>query len=383
MTLILTAAAVSAPAYGIGGKGESGMAKTDSSEVRGFRKYWHSLIYGNVDRTFDRKMDLSFAVAPSYTREGSVGIGGAATALYRLDRTDSLMQPSDISLTGNVSIRGFYTLSVKGNNHFKGNKSSLTYRLAFMQKNLDLWGISYAGCSQNPVSGYTRRQLRLDSDYRYKMLPGFYAGATVNLNYTCALNMSSPEYLEGQGSSYYFTGLGLSLQYDTRDLIVNPSKGIYFLVKEVVYPRFMGTHDRTICATTVIFDAFVPAWKGGVLAFDLYGQLNSRHTPWPLREELGSGGCRMRGYYAGRYIDNSQIAAQVEIRQHIYGRLGCAVWGGAGTVFPSFAEFDPKGILPNYGIGLRFEFKHRMNIRIDYGFGKGTSGLVVQFAEAF
>lgn len=35
------------------------------------------------------------------------------------------------------------------------------------------------------------------------------------------------------------------------------------------------------------------------------------------------------------------------------------------------------------GLGLRFEFKHRMNIRIDYGFGKGTSGLVVQFAEAF
>ena len=33
------------------------------------------------------------------------------------------------------------------------------------------------------------------------------------------------------------------------------------------------------------------------------------------------------------------------------------------------------------GLGLRFEFKHRMNIRIDYGFGKGTSGLVVQFAE--
>lgn len=47
----------------------------------------------------------------------------------------------------------------------------------------------------------------------------------------------------------------------------------------------------------------------------------------------------MRGYYAGRYIDNSQIAAQVEIRQHIYGRLGCAVWGGAGT--PSLFTIKP------------------------------------------
>lgn len=155
------------------------------------------------------------------------------------------------------------------------------------------------------------------------------------------------------------------------------------MAREVIYPKAMSTHDRTVYCATIIFDAFQPLWKGGILAFDLYGQLNSRDIPWTLREELGSGGCRMRGYYAGRYIDCSQVSVQLELRQHIYGRLGCAAWGGAGTVFPSFAGFDPEGILPSYGIGLRFEFKHRMNIRIDYGFGKGTSGLAVQFAEAF
>lgn len=58
--------------------GTADTSRTGPTEVRGFRKYWHSLIYGNVDRTFDKKMDISFAVAPSYTREGSVGIGGAA-----------------------------------------------------------------------------------------------------------------------------------------------------------------------------------------------------------------------------------------------------------------------------------------------------------------
>ena len=149
------------------------------------------------------------------------------------------------------------------------------------------WGVSYEGCSANPVSGYTRQQLRLDTDYRYKMLPGFYLGATLNLNYTRALNMGAPEYLEGQKDSYYFTGLGLSLQYDTRDLIMNPSRGIYFMAREVIYPKVFSTHDRTVWGTTIIFDAFVPAWKGGVVAFDLYGQLNSRDTPWTLREEPG------------------------------------------------------------------------------------------------
>lgn len=56
MILILTAAAVSAPAYGSCGKGEHGRGKADSSEVRGFRKYWHSLIHGNVVGSFIRRM---------------------------------------------------------------------------------------------------------------------------------------------------------------------------------------------------------------------------------------------------------------------------------------------------------------------------------------
>ena len=67
-------------------------------------------------------MDFSFVAAPSYTREASFGIGGAASGLYRLDRTDSIMQPSDISINGNMSVEGMYVINIRGNNNFKGNK---------------------------------------------------------------------------------------------------------------------------------------------------------------------------------------------------------------------------------------------------------------------
>ena len=60
----------------------------DTVKANSFRQYWHNLVYGNVDRTFDRKMDLTFAL---------------------------------------------------------------------MRKNLDCCGVSYEGCSVNPVSGYTRQ----------------------------------------------------------------------------------------------------------------------------------------------------------------------------------------------------------------------------------
>ena len=91
----------------------------------------------------------------------------------------------------------------------------------------------------------------------------------------------------------------------------------------------------------------------------------------------------MRGYYGGRYIDNNMLSAQVEYRQHIYSRLGCAFWVGGASVFPTFSSFDIKDVLPNYGIGLRIELKHNVNGRIDYGFGKGTGGFVFSIGEAF
>lgn len=358
-------------------------AQSDTLKENRLKRYWNSLIHGNVDRTFEKRMDMSYVVAPCYTREGSFGIGGMATGLYRLDRQDSLMQPSNISLSGSATIKGFYSITVNGNTHFRGNRSRLSYLLQFQNKNLDFWGVDYEACAVNPVASYRRQMINWETDYIYKLTPDFHIGAALNLNYTRASHLTRPAYLAGQRSSYFFTGIGLSLQYDTRDFILNPKRGVYLLVREVCYPSWLGTYNKTIYTTTLMFDAYVQAWSGSVLAFDLYGQLNGYDVPWTLREELGGGASRMRGYYAGRYIDNNQLAAQMELRQHVYGRLGCVAWVGGGTVFPSFKRLRMKELLPNYGLGLRLEFKHNVNVRIDYGFGKDTGGFVFQFAEAF
>jgi hypothetical protein len=39
--------------------------------------------------------------------------------------------------------------------------------------------------------------------------------------------------------------------------------------------------------------------------------------------------------------------------------------------------------LPNYGIGYRWEFKKRVNVRLDWGFGKRQMGVIFSINEAF
>lgn len=154
------------------------------------------------------------------------------------------------------------------------------------------------------------------------------------------------------------------------------------MLRQSIFPEQLNDCERTLYRTTLVADLYQKIWQGGVLAMDLFSQINSNNAPWPLREELG-GNQRMRGYYAGRYIDNNIASAQIELRQHLIQRFGCTVWMGGGTVFPTLEEFRVKNILPNYGIGLRWEFKHNVNARIDYGFGKQTGGFVFNIAEAF
>lgn len=344
--------------------------------------YWNRLIYGNIDRTFERTLDISFAAAPSYTREASFGVGGMATGLYRVDRTDSLMPPSDITLVFNASANGFYSLEARGNNYFKGRKTLLSYEIGFTSRHLDFWGISYDACAVNPTIDYIRQRYKIFADYQYKVHENFSVGGILDFSYNKITKIDNPDYLEGQDKSYLAAGLGISLKYDTRDFIPNPKRGVHLVIRQSVFPEIVGNCSKTLYRTNIIADAYKRLWKGSVLALDVFGQFNSDNSPWPLREELG-GNHRMRGYYSGRYIDNNTVSAQVELRQHVYRRWGFTVWVGGGTVFPSLDKFDMNDILPNYGIGLRFEVKHNVNARIDYGFGKDTRGFVFNIGEAF
>ena len=150
-----------------------------------------------------------------------------------------------------------------------------------------------------------------------------------------------------------------------------------------VRPQVLGTFDRTLFNLSFTGNYYQPLWKGAMLAFDAYASFNSKQSPWPLREALGSGGIRMRGYYSGRYIDNNLTTLQVEYRQRLFSRFGVALWGGMGNVFTSPGHFRGKDILANGGIGLRVELKHNVNGRIDFGFGRNTCGFVFAIGEAF
>lgn len=335
-----------------------------------------------VDKTFTKKIDVTFAGGPSYSKNTSFGIGVLAAGLYRLDRTDSVTQPSNVSLFGSVSVSGFYALGIEGVNIFKANRSRIDYLIKFSSAPRSLWGVGYDAATYNPESTYVEKGYQVEGKYLYRVLPNTFIGASWSFQHTKGMKFTDESYLYGQREKYTATGIGAIVEYDSRDFIPNAYKGIYISLQETFFAKGLGTCDRTLWRTTFTADAYQQVWKGGVIAADLYAEFNSEGTPWPMLARMG-GSYRMRGYYQGRYTDNDMITLQVELRQRIWRRIGCAVWGGAGNVFSRLPRFDWEHTLPNYGVGLRWELKKRVNIRIDYGFGRETSGFLLNVNEAF
>ena len=330
-----------------------------------------------------KRFDFSVIGGPHYASDTKFGLGMVAAGLYRTDSNDSILPPSNVSLFGDVSSVGFYMLGVRGNHIAPAGRYRIDYHLYFYSFPSDFWGIGYEmGDNDDNKSDMKRWQAQAEASFLFRVADNFYVGPMAAYDYVIGKQIERPELLQGMDKHTWNVGVGVSLVYDNRDNLTNPHRGIYLNLKQMFRPKFMG-NDYAFSTTHFRFDAYQRLGKGTILAEDFGANLNFGNPSWGMMAELG-GTSSMRGYYEGRYRDKHSLEATVELRQHVWKRNGIVVWAGAGTVFPKFSALRIRQILPNAGVGYRWEFKKNVNVRLDYGFGKsGQSGFLFNINEAF
>lgn len=328
----------------------------------------------------EKRFDFSVIGGPHFSSDTKLGLGLVASGLYRMDRSDLSLPPSSISLYGDVTTTGFYLLGIRGTTIFKEDKFRLGINFYFFSFPSKYWGIGYAnGNRKNDYTTYKRLEKQIRVDFSKSIFPNTYLGATGLFRHVNGKDFKDIRFLDGEKGDIATLGFGLFVTYDTRDFLPNPYRGTYIKFEQLFFPDFWGNKFKR---SEILFRNYNKLWKGAILASDLQGTLNYGNTPWSMVALLG-GSYQMRGYYEGQYRDNKLIQTQIELRQHIYNRHGIVVWGGAGNVFPNFHHFKWKETLPTYGIGYRWEFKKRVNVRLDYGIGKGQSAFYFNIEEAF
>lgn len=364
----------------------SSAEKVDTMALRAGKSWVNRILDYFNDSNKNKKhkrFDFSVIGGPHYASDTKFGLGLVAAGLYRTDPNDSILPPSNVSLYGDVSSVGFYMLGVRGNHIAPKGRYRIDYHLYFYSFPSDFWGIGYEmGDNDANKSDMKRWQAQAEVSFLFRVADNFYIGPMASYDYVIGKHIERPELLQGMEQHTWNVGAGVSLVYDNRDNLTNPHRGICLNINQMFRPRIMG-NDYAFSTTAFRFDAYQRLGKGTVLAEDIGANLNFGNPSWGMMAELG-GTHSMRGYYEGRYRDKHSLEATVELRQHVWKRNGIVVWVGAGTIFPKFSALRSKQILPNAGVGYRWEFKKNVNVRLDYGFGKsGQSGFLFNINEAF
>jgi outer membrane protein assembly factor BamA len=100
---------------------------------------------------------------------------------------------------------------------------------------------------------------------------------------------------------------------------------------------------------------------------------------------LGGAG-NLRGFYQGRFRDNSMYSAIVEYRAHIFWKISACVFGGVGDVYDKPKNINTGSLKGSFGGGLRLTIleKENLNLRVDYGYSDNYNrGFYFTVGECF
>ena len=318
-----------------------------------------------------------------YTPETGVAGGAAGMYLYRdpSDRRASTIT-ADIIYTENKQIM----IETSGDQYFAGGLYRLVSYVTFQKYPNTFWGVGNSS-PDDSKEDYTPRLYHLDAALTKNLFSHFSVGPALLLERIFMVEREAGKMLASgalPGSNGGTTvGLGIDANWDSRDNTYSTQSGSFCELIFGFYRRPIGS-DYSYNDVRVDVRHFIQLFSDHVLGFQGVVESIGGSAPFNGLAKIG-GQNLMRGYFFGRYRDKKSLALQAEYRMPVVWRIGVVGFASAGQVADSFSHFGTNRFWYAGGGGLRFAWspEERINLRLDYGVGSGSSGMYITFSEAF
>ena len=91
----------------------------------------------------------------------------------------------------------------------------------------------------------------------------------------------------------------------------------------------------------------------------------------------------LRGFRPFRFYGDNALLFNAEYRYEVFAGLDMAVFADAGKVFQSKSQLNFENLEGSYGIGMRFNARNVVFMRIDAGFSHEGFQVWVTFNNVF
>lgn len=334
-------------------------------------------------------------IMPAYTPEMKFIITGGGLTTFKTKRNNPYLPHSTLPVTFGISTNASFFATAFLTSYWLDDR--IRFYLDFWYRNMDdnYWGIGVDN-GLNVEKGkettqYHRNSYQLSPTLLFRVANQFYAGIKANFNSTRATDISDlmkeDQHIAFFGTDIFNSGLGITLNYDSRDFPPNPSSGLVVKLEGIYFDKVFGS-DYNYEIIEFDYRQYLEVIRNGsVLSWQIKARIGLDQVPWTNMSTIGSI-YDLRGYYQGQFRDRSMTFILLEYRHTFFhsgsvepSRHGMVFWIGGGTVYSTPQEI--KKLLPNLGLGYRYELQPRMNLRIDIGFGTETMGVYLGFNEAF
>ena len=337
---------------------------------------------------------------PSYNPEASLGIGGALLASFKINKKDTVAYRSFLPIGFNLSINGTIIVAGAGTFFFNQNKFRIYSSYSYRNEPAHYYGKGYEAISQTYRSDTTtffrKESVLFNPRFMWQIVPHLFAGPLLDINYTrvsrVSEGVSEDPYFRQFRNKYLNIGTGGLIQYDTRDDIATPSRGMLVSMMGKIFGKYLGgAYNYELLELE--YRQFQPLFKRAILAWTAKSQMGFGKVPFTELPYFGSP-FDLRGYYLGKYRDKSMAYGIVEFR-HMFGsdadlkqgrlksKFGYVAWLGTGTIGRTPIQWNKWKL--NYGAGIRIQIQPRKNFRFDIGKEHGVKGLLfyMNMTEAF
>jgi len=323
-----------------------------------------------------------------YAPEYSLMLGGGAVFVARHGSAAVDTKPDNITVNALYTLKNQTVLQFLP--EFYSKNESLKFRATILYQDMptSFFGVGNSG-SMNSANitareeKYTNRTFIFQPQLTHTIWGRLKVGLSYDLKSTRVLKIATGGRLASGSvpgaAGGELSGLGLMLDYDSRDSLFFPSRGAYAQMTTRFYREAFGS-DYTYDYYAADLRGYRKLGDGGVLALQFAVVAAGQGVPFydmPFYD--------LRGIFNSYFTNRSSYYAQAEYRFPLSSRLSAVVFGGGGNSAPRPGLLSFKTMQFAGGSGLRFvlDKNEKINMRLDIGASRWGVQPYFGITEAF